>query len=178
MDGNSNNSNIGCGQQKLSKLSKEYYTKNPHNGLELYIGGLTNRFSTFTGDNISAHEQLVDCTEGLLQVLELKMKKSAQQGNNYTQGVNAGADDTTDATDDNATPLDNSFEDFVKFSEADIPQILADLRKQKNAKKFISLFDEGEIPVRKTQSEADVALCAIIAFRAGPNPELIDLIFR
>ena len=179
---NSDNSNIGYGQQKLSR---EYYTKNPHNGLELYIGGLTNRFSTFTGNSISAHEQLVDCTEGLLQVLELKMKKSAQQGNNYahqgnnyTQCFYAGPDDATDVTDANATPLDNSFEDFLKLSEADIPQILSDLRKQKNAKKFISLFDEGEIPVRKTQSEADVALCAIIAFRAGPNPELIDSIFR
>ena len=34
------------------KLSKDYYSKK--SGLELYIGGLTNRFSTFTGKQLSS----------------------------------------------------------------------------------------------------------------------------
>ena len=88
------------GAQK--KLSKEYYTKNPHNRIELYIGGLTNRFSTFTGDCISGTEELIDCTEGLLTILENKMKKCPQ-----------GCDDGADQ--------------FVQLGEDDIPQIISDL---------------------------------------------------
>ena len=34
------------------KLDHKYYQKNPHNGTELYIGGLTNRFAVFTEDVI------------------------------------------------------------------------------------------------------------------------------
>ena len=154
------------GQRNQRKLSKEYYTKNPQNGLELYIGGLTNRFSTFTGNRISEAEGIADCTEALLQVLEQKMKKSTKCAQ-WGAGI-ADADDAQDSDD----------AQFLRLTEADIPAILSDLRKQKNAKKFISLFDDGEIPARKTQSEADAALCAMIAFRAGPNPELIDSIFR
>lgn len=52
------------------------------------------------------------------------------------------------------------------------------LRWDRNAPKFVRLFDEGDIIGYGSQSEADAALCAIIAFRAGPNPALIDTIFR
>lgn len=37
---------------KDGKLDRKYYIKNPNNGLELYIGGLTNRFAVFTGEAI------------------------------------------------------------------------------------------------------------------------------
>ena len=134
------------------KLSKDYYSKNSKLGLELYIGGLTNRFSTFTGKQLSSSSQLTDCTSSLLEILEQKMKKVSVE------------------------PLDET--KFVKLTNADIPITLDDLRKQKNGDKFISLFDRGIIPDGKTPSEADVSLCALIAFRAGPNPELIDSIFR
>ena len=34
------------------KLDRAYYMKNPHNGVELYYGGITNRFAVFTGNVI------------------------------------------------------------------------------------------------------------------------------
>ena len=34
------------------KLDHRYYTKNPGNDVELYIGGLTNRFAVFTGNAV------------------------------------------------------------------------------------------------------------------------------
>ena len=37
---------------ECGKLSPSYYMKNPHNNLELYIGGLTNRYMTFTGNAV------------------------------------------------------------------------------------------------------------------------------
>ena len=59
-----------------------------------------------------------------------------------------------------------------------IEDIIAALRWDRNAPKFVRLFDRGDISGYASQSEADAALCAIIAFRAGPNPALIDAIFR
>lgn len=57
-------------------------------------------------------------------------------------------------------------------------QIIEALRWARNAPKSVRLFDEGDITGYVSQPEADTALCAIIAFRAGPNPALIDAIFR
>ena len=70
------------------------------------------------------------------------------------------------------------YENFIRLGKSDIPKIIYDLEYQKNGAKFKSLYYDGEIPDKKTQSEADVSLCALIAFRTGPNPELIDTIFR
>lgn len=71
----------------------------------------------------------------------------------------------------------------VKYSEkrdgskADF-DIVCNLRKQKNGEKFSKLYDSGDFSEYNSQSEADAALCAMIAFRTGPDPEAIDEIFR
>lgn len=54
---------------------------------------------------------------------------------------------------------------------------IAKLRAQKNGDKFSELFDTGLVN-GTSHSEVDAALCALIAFRAGDNPELIDAVFR
>ena len=56
-------------------------------------------------------------------------------------------------------------------------EIIAKLRTQKNGDKFSELFDSGLIN-GASHSEADAALCALIAFRTGDDPELIDAVFR
>lgn len=56
------------------KLAPSYYVKNPHNHLELYIGGLTNRYMTFTGNSVK-DIAVVDCTQGILAFLEKYMKR-------------------------------------------------------------------------------------------------------
>ena len=125
------------------KLSKEYYTHHPDNGLELYIGGLTNRFTVFTG-NIFNDRPLVDCTAVIQDTLERYMrKKPAKQ-----------------------SPLDKKADEMI-----------AKLRAQKNVDKFSALFDHGQI-LGQSHSEADACLCAMIAFRAGDKPDLIDAVFR
>ena len=69
-------------------------------------------------------------------------------------------------------------DEVIDEDDPRIEDIIAALRWDKNAPKFIRLFDNGDITGYGSQSEADAALCAIIAFRAGPNPALIDAIFR
>ena len=124
------------------KLTKEYYTHHPTNGLELYFGELTNRFAVFTG-NILLDRPLTDCTEAILHTLNSHMRKS--------------------------TPPSA----LEKKSDA----VIAKLRAQKNGATFSALFDDGLIN-GKSHSEADVVLCALIAFRAGNDPDLIDAVFR
>ncbi|QGG47404.1 phage/plasmid primase, P4 family [Heliorestis convoluta] len=56
------------------KLSSDYYSKNPHNDMEIYIGGLTNRYLTFTGETIN-DVPLADRTDEVLTFLDKYMKK-------------------------------------------------------------------------------------------------------
>ena len=57
-------------------------------------------------------------------------------------------------------------------------RVIQQLRNQKNGDKFSKLFDDGILEGAKSQSEADAALCALIAFRTGEDPQLIDAVFR
>jgi P4 family phage/plasmid primase-like protien len=56
--------------------------------------------------------------------------------------------------------------------------IICKLRKQKNGEKFSKLYDRGDFSDYGSRSEADLALCSMLAFRIGDNPELIDSLFR
>lgn len=73
----------GCDLSRIpirdGKLDKRYYTKNPHNGLEVYIGELTSRFAVYTGDALQ-DLPLADCTDALLELLENEMlREKAEQ---------------------------------------------------------------------------------------------------
>lgn len=135
------------------KLDKRYYSKNSRLGIELYIGGITNRYAAFTGDVIQ-DEPIQDCTEAVLMVLEEYMlkKKDVQ-----TPPV------ITDAPED---------------MDLDVVDVICDLRRAQNGAKFSRLFDAGDTSDYGSHSEADAALCAMIAFRTGNNPALIDAVFR
>ena len=130
------------------KLDGAFYVKNPGNRLELYIGGLTNRFAVFTGD-VVWEQPLKECTNAVLTTLDKNMRRSEKK--KYSESRDG---------------------DKVTFD------LICNLRKQKNGDKFRKLFDEGDISDYGSHSEADAALCALIAFRTGDDPEMIDTIFR
>ena len=56
-------------------------------------------------------------------------------------------------------------------------QILAKASKAKNGKKFMSLWN-GDYSNYKSSSEADLALCKILAFWSNGNFEQVDRLFR
>ena len=144
---------LNASTQKWS-LSREYYTKNPHNGMELYIGGLTNRFAVYTG-KVAVGKPLKDCTDAILATLECDMRRKQPK---------------------QAKP--SAKKNVDKSEDEKILGIIEALRRQKNGEKFSRLFDEGDISGYGSESEADMALCNMIAFRAGPNPELIRKIIN
>lgn len=141
------------------KLHHKYYQKNPNNDTELYIGGLTNRFAVFTEDVIQ-DKPIKDCTEAVLETLEKEMLRKADKTSKASDGTTSRAATTVKGTSVNANT------------------VIQGIKSQKNREKFIALFEKGDTSKYNSNSEADLALCNMIAFRAGPNPELIDEVFR
>lgn len=132
-----------------TRLDRQFYQKNPHNGMELYIGGITNRFAVYTG-NVIEDKPLKECTQAILTTLDKDMRRKPKK--KYSKKRDGDDEELFD--------------------------IVANLRKQKNGAKFSKLYDEGDFSDYRSQSEADCALCAMIAFRTGADPDAIDTVFR
>jgi len=130
------------------RFHSEYYVKNPHNDMEVYFGGLTNRYMTFTGNVVNDYP-VTDITGEIMPILDRYMRK--------TSFKKPSADD------------ESAFDDF---------DIIASARKARNGAKFIALFDEGDISKYGSQSEADQALCNILAFYTGGDSSRMDTLFR
>ena len=130
------------------KLDRAFYQKNTKKDIELYLGAVTNRFATFTGDVIN-DEPINDCTDALLVTLDKDMRRDRKV-------------EYSDKRD----------------GDRELFDIVCNLRKQKNGDKFSKLYDNGDFSDYGSQSEADCALCAMIAFRTGADMELIDTVFR
>ena len=113
------------------RLDRRFYTKNPGNDLELYIGGLTNRFAVFTGD-VVADKAPADCTEAILQTLEKDMRREEKP-----------APAQPAATD-----------------------------------KFTQLYKLGDISGYGSHSEADLALCIMLAKETKGDAAEMDRLFR
>lgn len=131
------------------RLDKAFYQKNPNNKTELYCGGITNRFAVFTG-NVIRDVPLKECTDALLTTLDKNMRRAQKQ--KYSEKRDGG--------------------------DKEVFDIVANLLKQKNGEKFRSLYCDGDFSGYGSQSEADCALCAMIAFRTGADSQMIDTVFR
>ena len=144
------------------RLSRDFYQKNPKEHIELYHGGLTGRFVTYSGNAIN-DVPLADCTEAVLTTLEENMRRCPP-----ASGAAAPVQEAPAAVQEPMTEEELKAEAF---------RVITELRRQKNGEKFARLYD-GDLTGYGSQSEADLALCNHIAFRAGNNPQLIDYIFR
>lgn len=61
-------------RRKRLVLDSEYYQKRSDVGLELYIGDITNRYGTFTGNTVN-NLPIADCTQAVLTTLDKEMRK-------------------------------------------------------------------------------------------------------
>jgi len=57
-------------------------------------------------------------------------------------------------------------------------ELLAKARGAKNGEKFCTLYDHGDVSIYPSTSEGDLALCGILAFWTGGEPDRIDTLFR
>ena len=142
------------------KLSDIFYSKNSGSELEIYIGGATNRYMTYTGDQVSEGDVITDQTETVLAFLDRYMRKPVvpqQSSKGEAEGF------TPEPLDDEA-----------------IKERLEIARRSKYGQEFVDLYDKGEWRGRgfPSQSEADFRLAHILYYWLGPNAEAIDKAFR
>lgn len=149
----------------LSKIPKDYkekyYQKNVKLGMECYIGGITKRYFTYTGDVIN-DKPITECTEKLLTFLDKYMLRETK----------------STSTTRTATEIKST-----EYADSDITDdicnyIIETIKRSKQSEKFKKLFFDGDITdYGEDDSSADLALCDILAFYCGEDFELIDTLF-
>ena len=135
-------------QLMLSRFSS--YAEVSPNGKGIHIIGqcdITNRYGTFIRNTINSLP-IADCTQAVLTTLDKKMRKNPKA--KYSA---------------------------KRDGDRAVFDIVCDLRKQKNGDKFIQIYDKGDFSEYGSKSEADAALCALIALRIGADLDEIDEVF-
>lgn len=133
----------------LSYDKKRCYINNRKIGLEVYVTGMTSRFVTLTGNAIRECDIEVRTTE-LMTVLEKYMVKTVKERKPKTA---------------------------VPGSYLTDESVISKAMASKQGEKFKSLWN-GTIPEDKSHSEADQALCTILAFWCGGDTAQMDRLFR
>ena len=154
MDSYTEYSPSGTGVRILFKASlpsydkERYYINNRNIGLEVYVAGYTSRFVTVTGNAIS-NIGIEDRTEALSEILEKYMVRPGKPVSHASAPGSYLSDDS----------------------------VLTKISASKQAEKFNALWN-GIIPDGKSHSEADEALCAMLAFWCGGDTDQMDRLFR
>ena len=130
--------------------SGTYYLKNPRNGVEVYVCGATNRFVTITGNTVYGYP-VRDVTDELQPVLDEYMVRPVKQRTAAAPAVDTPA---------------------LSLSDEQI------LLKASANSKFRALFEGDLTDYNNDHSSADLALCNILAFWTGKDPDAIDRLFR
>jgi len=145
----------GTGLRILALISDGYtYDKNTFyikkGNVEVYVSGATNRFVTVTGD-VFQNLDVCEESQALQWLLDTHMKRK--------QTLN---------TAESVAQRDSYLSD---------ESVLCKANSAKNAEKFKKLWN-GDITDYPSQSEADVALCSMLAFYCNGNTRQIDRLFR
>ena len=146
----------GTGLRGFFKLSPDftydktvYYINNRQHGLEVYLPGTTNRFVTVTGDVYKPGE-VVRNDAALTAVLDAFMKRKTPTTNRVIEPCSYLSDD----------------------------QVLKHAASSESGAKFQLLYSGDWEELYASQSDADMALVAMLAFWCGNVEEQIDRIFR
>lgn len=131
---------------------EKYYIKNPHNGIEVYVAGSTNRFITVTGDALNDAGVNVR-SEQLRQVLDKYMRRESAKKPAAAANIPA-----------------------LRLSMDDVKVVKA-ASESGNGALFKQLMN-GDMTGYKSQNEADLALCNILAFWTTKDAGQMDRIFR
>lgn len=157
------------------KLSKDFYMHHPSNGLELYVGELTNRYAAYTG-NVIVDQPLLDCTDALVSFLNRFMRRTQakpvkpESEKGKSPAIKKGPKSIIENNNGNT-------KDNPRITDDLVDKTIAKLRRRSNGDKFSRLFDDGEMDRCTDHSTKDIALCFQIAFCTS-DEALIDAVFR
>lgn len=124
---------------------------NHDTGIEMYEGG---RFFVVTGDRVSDQRNVIDCTEAV--------KPYYERHDTHKKKAPAPA---------RPAPAPQT------FGKLDKESIIRKAAASKQGERFLALLS-GNTDGYKSQSEAEIAFCNMLAFWTGRNAELMDAIFR
>lgn len=128
---------------------EEFYVHNKNRQIEIYVAGSTNKFLTITGNVFEKRFYLEERTFELGEVTRKFMRRPAKtEPTEILQGVDLPEDEI-----------------ILKASNA------------QNGEKFRRLWS-GDTSGYSSQSEADAALCGILAFWTGNDAGKMDSLFR
>lgn len=125
-----------------------YYINRQKIGLEVYIAGNTNKYVTVTGNTLTPGVDLEERGEQLAAVLEKYMVRPRASKQKPTPPL---------------TPADR---DLIKRA-----------KRSKRGAEFSALW-AGDSVDYESHSEADIALCNMLAFWTNRNPAQMDRLFR
>lgn len=128
-----------------------YYINNQRRGLECYLAGATHKYVTVTGDALGPGRGLEERGPQLRRVLEKYMVREGAKGQGAAQ---------------RPTPVD--------IGDAGL---IAKMRQGKNGGAFAALW-AGDASGYGSPSEADLALCNMLAFWTGKDAGRMDRLFR
>ena len=129
-----------------------YYINNQKLGLEVYIAGGTNKFVTVTGDALTPGFNLEERGEQLAAVLEKYMVRP-QVKKPAPPAPSGGVVDMDDQA------------------------LIEKAKRGRNGAQFTALWN-GDTTGYQSKSEADIALCNMLAFWTNRDAERIDRLFR
>ena len=159
--------------QLPSNYKSDYRQKHSKLGLECYIGGVTNRYFTFTEDVINA-VSITDQTENILFFLDKYMKKDEVQIISKNQ----------ETLDEQKMPQPIQIAPRPPSYDSD-DELIWRIENSKQGEKFKVLWYGNEwrkIYKRADNSGdhsgADAALCCILAWWTQGNADEIDRLFR
>ena len=125
-----------------------YYINRQKIGLEVYIAGNTNKYVTVTGNTLTPGVDLEERGEHLAAVLEKYMVRPRASKQKPTPPL---------------TPADRD--------------LLNRAKRSKRGVEFSNLW-AGDGVAHESHSEADIALCNMLAFWTNRNPVQMDRLFR
>jgi putative DNA primase/helicase len=120
-------------------------------GIELYDRV---RYMTMTGNHMAGAPATIEERQNEMAELHARLFGSAARSARVATGSRRSC---TSRTDD---------------------ELLAKARAAKNREKFCALYDRGDISAYPSASEADLALCGLLAFWTGGDAQQIDRLFR
>src|SRR5208282_2734253 len=120
-------------------------------GVELYDRV---RYMTMTGNHLAGTPETIEERQNEMAELHARLFGNASRSARVTSGRRRSCASRTDG------------------------ELLAKARAAKNREKFCALHDRGDISAYPSASEADLALCGILAFWTGGDAQQIDRLFR
>ncbi|WP_049948022.1 phage NrS-1 polymerase family protein [Candidatus Halobonum tyrrellensis] len=139
---------------------------NRHGSVEMYDSA---RFFTMTGDRVDVKPQTVNERQEALEVVHREYIQEPSMGS----GEDA-SEETTHSVDTEAAGLPEESVTEVELSDE---ELLEKARNAGNGEKFDRLW-RGGTSGYPSQSEADMALCCLLAFWTGGDAMRVDKLFR